>query len=254
MKDPIRYRNGIPFFYDKSESEFSQDIYERYDDMVLRQSLLHLADELWQGYPMQPVLDFVDKHVEWVACTKAVEVGCSVGRLIASLAMRYPAVDFWGLDYSYQLIRRAQDFWIDQKSINLDASGRGLAKHLALGKSLENLQFGLAKAEKLPFDHDSQDLVLSSFLLDRLQDPITALQEMHRVLKADGQMVIVSPLNFTKGDHWQELFPAPKINLLLGEIGFELMVTEENLMVIEPLDVHGNVILWKCWAAVCRKK
>ena len=47
MKIPIQTRQGIPFFHDKNEKEFQQDPYERYDPMVIRQSALHLADELW---------------------------------------------------------------------------------------------------------------------------------------------------------------------------------------------------------------
>lgn len=254
MQPPLKYRKGIPFFYDKSESDFTQDVYERYDAMVVRQSLLHLADNLWQGYPMQPVLDFVDQHLRLTGNASVVELGCSVGRLIATLAIRNPKVDFWGLDYSYQLVRRAQDFWINQKAINLDATGRGLAKHLAPGRALQNLQFGLAKAEELPFGQDTQDAVLSSFLLDRLQDPICALEEMHRVLKVGGQMLLITPLNYTKADHWRDLYPPPKLRDRLTSMGFEIMAAQENLMVIEPLDVHGNVIVWKCWAAVCRKR
>jgi hypothetical protein len=57
---PILDRKGIPFFHQKTALEFQQDVYERYHEMVMRQSALHLADELWGAYPFQAVFDFVE--------------------------------------------------------------------------------------------------------------------------------------------------------------------------------------------------
>ena len=253
MIDPHEYRHGIPFFCEKSESEFSRDIYEKFDEMVGRQTALHLADDAWKTYSSQRVLDFVSTHLLVVPNARILEVGCSVGRLIATLATKYPESQCWGLDYSYQLLKRAKEFWIDAKSINVDLRGKGMEKLLVKGKALKNLQFGLSKAEELPFDHSSQDIVISSFLLDRLEDPIAGLREMYRVLGEGGQMIMVTPLNFTSAEHWKALYPVSTIRELLQEIGFAIDVWEENLMVIEPLDIHGNVIVWKCLAIACRK-
>jgi len=253
MIDPLEYRQGIPFFCKKSESEFSRDIYEKFDEMVGRQTALHLADDLWQTYSSQGVLDFVANQLEIVPNARILEIGCSVGRLIATLAMEYPSSHCWGLDYSYQLLKRASEFWIDAKSINVDLTGKGMKKLLVKGKALQNLQFGLSRAEELPFDDESRDIVISSFLLDRLQDPIAGLREMHRVLVKGGQMIMVTPLNFTTADHWKELYPMANIKHVLTEIGYQIETWEENLIVIEPLDIHGNVILWKCLAVACKK-
>ena len=86
MKKPLRYRNGIPFFYDKTATDFKKDIYERYDDMVVRQTALHLADALWGHYPIQAVLDFAEEHYQNYPEHNILEVGCGVGRWIGSLA------------------------------------------------------------------------------------------------------------------------------------------------------------------------
>ncbi|MEL6923914.1 MAG: methyltransferase domain-containing protein, partial [Bacteroidota bacterium] len=178
----------------------------RYDEMVTRQTALHLADELWNGYPMQPVLDFVTKHLHIPPKAKIVELGCSVARLIAGLAQQYPDSECWGIDYSYQLLKRAKEYWHFEAVVNIDGSFRGMKPVIARGTMLNNLHFGLAKAEALPFDDASQDVLINSFLLDRLQDPVKGLQEMHRVLKPGGQLIMISPLNFTKlpptGSRW----------------------------------------------------
>jgi ubiquinone/menaquinone biosynthesis C-methylase UbiE len=253
MQSPLRYRKDIPFFYDKSEKEFRADNYEHFDEMVTRQTALHLADQLWKAYPLQPVLDLITKRLQIPKKAKVVELGCSVGRIIGDLAKANPTATFWGIDYSYQMLKRAKEFWIDGKTIHLDFSFKGMKPVLLPGKQLTNLNFGLAKGEDLPFSDNSQDAVISSFLLDRLTDPIQGLKEMHRVLKKGGQMVLVSPLNFTKVEDWEALYPPQKISQHLDYIGFGVEYFDENLMIIEPMDVHGNVVLWKCMAVVATK-
>ena len=165
MRSPILHRNSIPFFYDKSPGEFQKDRYERYDPMVIRQTALHLADHLWGGYPLQPVLDFAQPHLP-SSLQNIVELGSSVGRWIGILAKQYPTATCWGIDFSYQLLKRAKEFWVGQKSVQIDTSKLGFTGYENLeGLAVENLNFGLAKASILPFDEHSQDLVVHSCLL-----------------------------------------------------------------------------------------
>jgi len=64
MKKPISFRMQIPFFIEKSEIDFQKDLYERFDDMVVRHIALHLTDDLWGGYPFQKGFDFARKHLQ----------------------------------------------------------------------------------------------------------------------------------------------------------------------------------------------
>ena len=117
---PVSYRNNIPFFYNKTPSEFRQDDYERYSEMVVRQSALHLADTLWSRYSFQPVLDFAAPFCPTNPMEHVVEIGCGVGRWIAEVARDNPKSHCWGIDYSYQMLKRAQEYWIQNKSITID--------------------------------------------------------------------------------------------------------------------------------------
>lgn len=255
MKNPITYRMQIPFFHKKTEAEFKEDIYERYNDMVIRQTALHLGDELWDGYPLQPILDFSTTYLTKIKNPKILEIGCSVGRWIAELAQAYPEGTHWGLDYSYQMLKRAHEFWIDEKDIYLDLTHKGAANTIELkSHALKNLNFGLAKAESLPNSNNSQDLVLNSFLFDRLKDPLKGLSEMYRVLKVDGVMIFISPLNFYKKKHWEEFHPPIKIFHKLTQMGFEILEWKEGMILEEPLDCRGNVVKWNCVAFVAKKK
>ena len=251
MKSILLNRKGIPFFHQKTNLEFQQDIYERYHEMVVRQSALHLADELWKKYPFQPLFDFANKHYA-TDYHNIVEVGCGVGRWISTLANQYPNATCWGIDYSYQMLKRANEFWVQGKEIIIDLTNKGFPKKVVKGQQLDNLKFGLAKAEKLPFDDNSQDLVCNSFLLDRLENPTNALIEFHRVLNPNGKLILITPLNFQKAKHWQTYFPPQKLRLIVEEIGFEILDWQENIIVEEPLDFRGNFVQWKCLGFVVR--
>lgn len=255
MQAPIRYRRGIPFFCEKSETAFRKDIYERYDDMVVRQSSLHLADKLWGSYPMQAVLDFAQAYYSEQGLQHILEVGCGVGRWIGELAKKYPKAACWGIDYSYQMLKRAHEFWVLNEALSFDLSNRGFSESLKVeGHQLHNLQFGLAKAEQLPFDDNSQDLVLSSFLLDRLDDPAKGLEEMQRVLKTNGKLILITPLNFSLAAYWQAYYPPAKLRTLMETIGFQILAWEAAIIIEEPLDAHHNMVTWKCLGMVAEKR
>lgn len=254
MKGPVLHRGKIPFFHKKTETEFQQDAYERYDPMVIRQSALHLADDLWGAYPFQPMLDFAQPHRLIPTQGEVVELGCGVGRWVGELAQQHPEATFWGLDFSYQMLKRAREFWVDGVDLHLDLSPKGFQNpSLVRGFKLNNLSFGLAKASELPFSPNSQDLVFHSFLLDRLPDPKKALSEWHRVLKPGGMLIFVSPLNFAQASQWRDYYPPVKLSLMLQGLGYKLLEWQEDLLVEEPLDIRGNAVAWRCLGVVAEK-
>lgn len=254
MKAPISYRKGIPFFCVKTATNFRRDVYENYDPMVIRQSALHLADQLWGQYPMQAILDFATDYYPNSSNPEILEIGCGVGRWIATLAQIYPEATCWGMDYSYQMLKRANEMWVLGKDIHLDLSNKGFAETYLKGHTLINLNFGLAKASNLPFSDNSQDLIVNSFLLDRLDNPWQGLAEMYRVLRPNGKLIAVTPLNFNQKIHWETLYPTHKIQELLVEMGFRILNWKEDWIIEEPLDFRGNKIIWKCLGFVVAKK
>lgn len=67
------------------------------------------------------------------------------------------------------------------------------ARRLAEGCEQVNLSYTCATAYRLPFDDASFDLVFSHALMEHLEDPALALQEMRRVLQPGGSLVLASP-------------------------------------------------------------
>ena len=253
MKPPIRYRKKIPFFHDKSEVEFQRDDYERYDPTVIRQSALHFCDHLWGAYPFQEVLDFVEAYLP-PKMDNILEIGCGVGRWIAELSQKYPKAQCWGIDYSYQMLKQAVAFWVDGQPISLNLTNKGFETPISVdGHQIPNLQFVLAKAATLPFADQSQDLLVHSFLIDRLPNPKEAMLEFHRVLAPNGLMCFITPLNFNDAKNWADFYPPKKLFRWVDN-SFEIMDTREKITIIEPLDIHGNHIHWNCVGIVAKKK
>lgn len=253
MQRPYSHRRNIPLYCHKSDQDYQRDPYERFDPMVVRQSLLHLADDLWNGYPMQAILDFATPYYE-SSLKRVVEVGCGVGRWIGSVAQQFPHASCWGMDYSYQMLKRAQEYWIAGKTIVIDGSNKGYPLQQVQGHVLSNLQLGLAQAHALPFADNSQDLVLSSFLLDRLTEPLQGLAEWQRILRPDGRLILISPLNFERTMHWEQCYPPSKLQTYLQQSGWDILHWEEALCIQEPLDRHGNCITWHCLGFVLCKR
>lgn len=255
MKAPILYRKKIPFFHNKTNREFQEDIYERYDEMVKRQTTIHLADELWNKYPpLYPILEFAKDNYPNTNPANILEIGSGVGKWIGTIAQLYPESNCWGIDYSYQMLKRSHEFWIEGREVIIDQSARGFRSNLKIkGYELKNLQFGLAKAEHLPFLNNSQDLIVSSFLLDRLENPYDGLLEMYRILNSRGRIILITPFNFRKAKHWEIYYPPERLYGLIAEIGLNILRIQENILIEEPLDFHGNMINWRCTGIIMSK-
>ncbi len=151
------------------------------------------------------------------------------------------------------MLKRANEFYVEGQEISIDLTDKGLGQLTRKEEHLKNLKFGLAKAEKLPFDENSQDLIVSSFLIDRLDDPRKGLEEMFRVLKPTGKCIVVSPLNFKKKEHWELYYPASQLSDVLKDIGFEILDWQEDIVVEEPLDGRENFVGWRCLGFVVGK-
>ena len=252
LPPPLRTRRDIPFYHDKTEAEFSADPYERYAGLVARQTALHLRDRAQPevAYPFQPVLDYVLRWFPPELMTLA-DIGCSTGRLIAELAERNPAADCYGLDYSYQMLRQARDYWCDGRTLRPHVAGAGFeALELTAERRLSNLTFALARGEALPFSDGVLDGLLTTFLLDRLERPAAGLRELRRVVRPGGRLCLVTPLNFLSSAGWRDFHPPVKLYQRLETMGWRILDWTDPLVVREPIDVRGNTMEWQCIALV----
>lgn len=82
----------------------------------------------------------------------------------------------------------------------------------------------IASADQMPIDSNSIDTVFSSQMLEHVMDPAACLQEMNRVLRIGGRLVITVPqnneLHSEPRDYWR--FTNFGMRLLLEQNGFKI--------------------------------
>ncbi len=99
------------------------------------------------------------------------DVGCGAGHFLLQLAQRVRWVT--GLDVSESMLKRAQ----------LNAEDH----------QVENASFVPGNVRQLPFADKRFDLVVCMHLLFMLGNPEVAMREMLRVLKPNGELILVNP-------------------------------------------------------------
>src|SRR4051794_13022231 len=101
------------------------------------------------------------------------DLGCGYGGRTVWYAERYAPNRISGIEISPMMVDRCRAF----------AERRGA----------DSVSFDVGFAERLEFDDDSFDVVLSYDVLEHVQDPARALEEIARVLRPGGQAFLVFP-------------------------------------------------------------
>lgn len=116
---------------------------------------------------LEKFLDFVNPQLEM----RALDVGCGPGALTIELAKRVEKAV--GTDHNPQMITYAE--------------------RNARAAKVTNIEFGIARAESLPFEEETFELVTATSVLYLLAEPQVGLREIVRVLKAGGIIANFDP-------------------------------------------------------------
>lgn len=126
-----------------------------------------------------------------------------------------------GCGAGYAMKKAREDFNCVCTGIDPDPMAHGVGRNESnfyIGE--ENIITG--KAENLPFPDDNFDTVYSSHVLEHVEDPLKSMQEMKRVMKADGVLIIGMPTATMALINWftQVLFTTHTkiINLLFSGV------------------------------------
>ena len=137
------------------------------------------ADEVdaYSSAAAQRYLDAIDTtlvdHIArlGVVSGRLLDVGCGPGNIALKIARRWPGVQVVGVDFSQNMILAARAAAASQQ---LTARAEFLA----------------GDAKKLPFPDGALDFVLSNSVLHHLHDPLGMLDEMARVVKPGGLVLL----------------------------------------------------------------
>lgn len=99
-----------------------------------------------------------------------VDVGCGTGQLLSKITKKKPNFSFFGVNVSEKILTKA--------------------KRQMEAKGLKNVKFKMGNVEDLPFEDNSIDFITSSLSLHHWISPISAFNEILRVLKNNGGLLI----------------------------------------------------------------
>jgi putative 4-mercaptohistidine N1-methyltranferase len=168
-------------------------------------------------FPERCVKECVDTQALPQAA-KAIDLGCAVGRSTFELARFCHKVV--GVDKSPTFINAAkqmQQNHLVEYSITEEGSSQAQRKALLpQGVDSNRVEFRCADVMELVKEKESFDLVLAANLICRIPDPVQFLGNIHHLMNANGQLIIISPYS------WSEEFTALD-KWLLGGNGLETL-------------------------------
>jgi ubiquinone/menaquinone biosynthesis C-methylase UbiE len=140
-------------------------------EATVRQQYNQLADQYdrrWQQY-ITNTLMFFQAWMHLAPNAIVLDIACGTGELERLLLTQNPQQQITGIDISNEMLMQAQ-----QKL-----------------KSFPTVDFQVATARSLPFQNHQFDVVLSANSFHYFDEPETVLQEMQRVLKPDGKLLLL---------------------------------------------------------------
>jgi putative 4-mercaptohistidine N1-methyltranferase len=159
------------------------------------------------GFPARCVSEPF-KHIHLRKRTRALDLGCAVGRSSLELGWRFDEVV--GIDFSARFVAAA-DRMREERAITVSVPREGSATdevRLELPSDLrtENVRFERGDACDLRADIGTFDLVLMANLIDRLPDPAKCLARLPAIISDGGWLIITSPYTwleeYTPRDKW----------------------------------------------------
>jgi demethylmenaquinone methyltransferase/2-methoxy-6-polyprenyl-1,4-benzoquinol methylase len=142
------------------------------------------------------------RMAEVKAADRALDVCCGTGDIASALAKA--GAQTIGFDFSKAMLAVAERRNSVRKGELLD-SKNGIKESFYNAARYENLKFQQGDAQNLPFDNSSFDIVTVGYGLRNLSSWQHGLEEMHRVAKPGGRLLV---LDFGKPDNalWRKMY------------------------------------------------
>jgi ubiquinone/menaquinone biosynthesis C-methylase UbiE len=256
----------IPIFAPRTEEERQKDKYDKDFEFVDRYTglfafanvlLAHGGGEGLYRTINCALLSNLDRGTE----NAVLDIGCGVGRTLYDCTdlFRDPDTILVGMDFAYNMCRRAKQILISGEEISLadSLSSSGFEPSnliLRQTKKANNVFVAQGSVTNLPFKDESFDCVVNTYLIDRVDEPRLAIAEMIRVLRPGGLFVLSDPLNFEKGDPQKSMPTATTVVEVITSYGVEIFEHFDGLVYREVKDTRGNYNDFLSFVCIGRKR
>ncbi len=181
-------------------------MYYEKDEIVSQYCEFHFGDEYFgvKNFPLK-IAEIANKYA--INRSKALDIGCSVGRASFELTKTFDKVI--GVDFSQSFVDTANRLK-DEKVLKFDKKIEGDIKE---PKSFELVDIDTSKVSfeqgdacDLDDELEGFDLVIAINLIDRLHTPKKFLEDIRSRLNKDGILIIASPYTwmdeYVKKENW----------------------------------------------------
>jgi ubiquinone/menaquinone biosynthesis C-methylase UbiE len=109
-----------------------------------------------------------------------------------------------GSGAGFPLLELAERLGESSKCYGIDpwTNANARARKKARQYGINNIEIIDGSAEKIPFENNSIDLIVSNLGINNFENPTTVLLECHRVLKSNGSIALTTNLD----GHWKEFY------------------------------------------------
>lgn len=167
-----------------------------------------MSKSYFEGEHLQGYEWIKDEIKIFKECKNILDVGCGTGWFCKVLKQNYPESKITGTDI--------QD-----------------------GRKFKDFDFVIANIEKLPFKYETFDGISCKAVLEHLQNPLSAVLEMNRILKNNG-ILFVSVPDVNDKNFWDDYthvrpFTKKSLSVLLSDGGFKI----RNIWYISSVPMMG---------------
>lgn len=146
-------------------------------------------------------LELIAKRCGFDHVKAVLDVGCGVGHWSRTLSQILPSnVRIAGIDIEGDFVDRAIK--------------------LARVFGLLDADYRVGAAEALPYKDDSFDLATCQTVLIHVKDPMPVLNEMRRVLRPGGTLLVAEPDNLVESLSWLTAEPRPEWSVIRRQLDF----------------------------------
>ncbi len=190
--------------YESDTSYFHRMIESAYADYItvispcLSERALYLP-VCYRETPFYPQMEAcVREFFQCAKFKKCLDCGCGVGRL--SLFTANCGIDVIAIDKSRTLIDFCNKLLVTQGATEVEIpsihTGRSAILTIPQDFSGTGAVFQVGSADDIQYPDEEFDCIISSNVIDRVTDPLLVVQEMNRVLKYGGRILLSSPLDW----------------------------------------------------------
>ncbi|EEA95269.1 putative methyltransferase protein [Pseudovibrio sp. JE062] len=192
----------------KIGSLMSVDVTQQYKTS----SNLRTRANLHRRYANKNWFEWAYKHMGFRENSKIADIGCGTG---------------WFWTANQHVLPNGLDVSLLDQSAQMVAEAKGALEALS---AVQRVSGYVEKAEAIPFEDASCDMVMAMHMVYHLSDPDKAMDEMQRILKPDGQLVISlnSPSNL------KQIY---EINSRV----FDVAPVDPSTVIAPPADVAGQL-------------